>query len=87
LIIRMTGTGRAIDKDCISAFCTVNELFAESKEVWDKIEERYNVPKGVLEIDQINAIKMRVTNLLVNWLKTSFHAIEPTVLTLIEKIC
>jgi hypothetical protein len=85
LIIRMSNIGRPVDKDCISTFFTVVELFAESKEVWDKIKERFFVPKGTVETDQHEVIKMRVTNLLCNWLKTTFHSIEPGVLGSIEK--
>jgi len=83
LIIRMTD--RPFNSDLVMSFLAGHELFSDSKEIWDKIEERYAVPKTAKEAEQTQFIKMRVANVLLQWIKNDLHTIDSAVLNSIDK--
>jgi len=77
-------TDKAFNSDLMFSFLAGYDLFSDSKEVWSKIEERYFVPKQ-LDPNQAQFIKMRVANVVLQWLKNDFYTIDPQVLASIEK--
>eukprot|EP01128_Nolandella_sp_AFSM9_P006635 TRINITY_DN3460_c0_g1_i1.p1 TRINITY_DN3460_c0_g1~~TRINITY_DN3460_c0_g1_i1.p1 ORF type:complete len:1214 (-),score=256.36 TRINITY_DN3460_c0_g1_i1:159-3764(-) len=82
LVTRLTAT--TYNSDFMSAFLFGYESFSSSVEFWEKLEERYLVPKTAPEFEQAQFVKMRVANVLLRWVRLHFHAIDRTVLGQIE---
>eukprot|EP01125_Pyxidicula_operculata_P017318 TRINITY_DN6066_c0_g1_i1.p1 TRINITY_DN6066_c0_g1~~TRINITY_DN6066_c0_g1_i1.p1 ORF type:complete len:1343 (-),score=351.14 TRINITY_DN6066_c0_g1_i1:708-4736(-) len=82
LVIRLTGS--VFNNDLMGAFLAGYELFSSPTEVWTKLEERYHVPKDSPEAERAQFLKMRVSNIVLQWLKTDFHSIDLQVLANIE---
>lgn len=82
LVTRLTAT--TYNSDFMAAFLAGYETFASSAEFWEKLEDRYFVPKGAPEFEQGQFVKMRVANVLLQWVRMDFHAIDRIVLGQIE---
>uniref|UniRef100_A0A6B2KZ29 Ras-GEF domain-containing protein n=1 Tax=Arcella intermedia TaxID=1963864 RepID=A0A6B2KZ29_9EUKA len=84
LVIRIIPVDAPAESDFVDAFFSFYDLFADSKEVWRKVEDRYFVPKQYEDM-KVSMTKMRVTKAIVRWLKVCFQTIDTQVLGAIEK--
>uniref|UniRef100_A0A6B2L4C5 Ras-GEF domain-containing protein n=1 Tax=Arcella intermedia TaxID=1963864 RepID=A0A6B2L4C5_9EUKA len=85
LVIRMANH-QFFNSDFVTTFLACHELFTDSKELWEILEDRWNVPSDTsLTDEQVNFIKLRVMNVLVYWLKHDYSSIDPNVLVSISK--
>eukprot|EP01125_Pyxidicula_operculata_P013395 TRINITY_DN443_c0_g2_i2.p1 TRINITY_DN443_c0_g2~~TRINITY_DN443_c0_g2_i2.p1 ORF type:complete len:1021 (+),score=272.43 TRINITY_DN443_c0_g2_i2:26-3088(+) len=82
LIIRLTAS--AFNSDLMATFLAGYELFSSPSEVWEKIEERYNVPSSSQEHAQAQFVKLRVASVIFHWVKQDFYAIDLPVLAAIK---
>eukprot|EP01125_Pyxidicula_operculata_P005788 TRINITY_DN2020_c0_g1_i2.p1 TRINITY_DN2020_c0_g1~~TRINITY_DN2020_c0_g1_i2.p1 ORF type:complete len:764 (-),score=149.88 TRINITY_DN2020_c0_g1_i2:55-2346(-) len=82
ILVRLTS--KEFTSELMNAFLAGYELFSSSQEVWLKLEERYFVPKNAAESTETPFVKMRVANVILQWVKSDFHSIDSSVLASIE---
>jgi len=73
------------DQDFTSAFMICCSAVNTTQELWQRLEEGFNVPKrSELPDDEVNFIKLRVARVIHHWLKEDLLEMDPAVIASIE---
>eukprot|EP01125_Pyxidicula_operculata_P003703 TRINITY_DN1494_c2_g1_i3.p1 TRINITY_DN1494_c2_g1~~TRINITY_DN1494_c2_g1_i3.p1 ORF type:complete len:1149 (-),score=288.00 TRINITY_DN1494_c2_g1_i3:222-3668(-) len=85
LIIRLTAG--ATERIFLNAFLNGYPSFSSPQELFHKLKDRYNVPKNTLSEGDDNFLRLRVSNVLLHWIKRDFHYLDLDLVHDIKQFC
>eukprot|EP01125_Pyxidicula_operculata_P009150 TRINITY_DN3030_c1_g2_i1.p1 TRINITY_DN3030_c1_g2~~TRINITY_DN3030_c1_g2_i1.p1 ORF type:complete len:1162 (-),score=282.43 TRINITY_DN3030_c1_g2_i1:115-3111(-) len=84
LVIRVTD--QTNDTELINTFLNSVTFITTPQELFDKLVERFNVPKNTPE-QVAGFVRIRVINLMLKWVKRDFHLLDIDLVNQIQHFC
>jgi len=72
-------TTSTFNKTLMQTMLLAHQSLFSSTELWERLEDRYMVPKSYGGENDIRFIKLRVARMVLEWMKEEYHSIETSV--------